>query len=158
MTIPKKLTATNDVTGALIKSKGDNRDVYASGWDAIWGKKQKEVLDAPDINLFGGVAGGGMSQLAQGGFVPEMPPIVIGQSNLEEGEQPIHTGDFSAHLINNVRMSSEFYEKLGEVILKHLKDKGNISPAINLNTTVDTNPPADDENVSKDVLRGHNEH
>lgn len=36
---PKKLTATNDVTGALIKSKGTNQEEYNNGWDAIWGKK-----------------------------------------------------------------------------------------------------------------------
>ena len=38
---PKRFTATNDSTGALIKSRPDNQDSYASGWDLIWGKKDK---------------------------------------------------------------------------------------------------------------------
>lgn len=39
---PKRFTATNDVTGALIKTKADNQDVYAEGWERIFGKKKKE--------------------------------------------------------------------------------------------------------------------
>ena len=39
---PKRFTATNDVTGALIKSRPDNQDVYAEGWERIFGKKKKE--------------------------------------------------------------------------------------------------------------------
>lgn len=41
-TTPKRFTATNDVTGALIKSKCDNHEVYALNWEVIFGKKQKE--------------------------------------------------------------------------------------------------------------------
>lgn len=37
---PKRLTAINDCTGALIKSRGTNQEEFASGWDAIWGKKE----------------------------------------------------------------------------------------------------------------------
>ena len=40
---PKRLTATNAVTGALIKSRGTNQDVYADGWDRIFGKKDDKV-------------------------------------------------------------------------------------------------------------------
>lgn len=39
---PKRYTATNDITGALIKSKADNQEAYASGWDRIFGKKNSE--------------------------------------------------------------------------------------------------------------------
>lgn len=38
---PKKYTAINDITGALIKSKGTNQEAYASGWDVIFNKKNK---------------------------------------------------------------------------------------------------------------------
>lgn len=39
------MTAKNDVTGDLIKSK-TNSDAYASGWDRIFGKKkQEQALD-----------------------------------------------------------------------------------------------------------------
>lgn len=41
-TTPKRFTATNEVTGALIKSKCDNHEVYALNWEVIFGKKQKE--------------------------------------------------------------------------------------------------------------------
>lgn len=39
---PKRFTATNDVTGALIKTKADNQDAFAEGWERIFGKKKKE--------------------------------------------------------------------------------------------------------------------
>ena len=39
---PKRFTAVNESTGALIKSRPDNQDVYAEGWERIFGKKQKE--------------------------------------------------------------------------------------------------------------------
>lgn len=35
-------TATNPVTGDLIKTKGSN-DQYRSGWDRIFGNKDKQV-------------------------------------------------------------------------------------------------------------------
>lgn len=41
-TTPKRFTATNDVTGALIKSKADNQDTFAEGWERIFGNKKKE--------------------------------------------------------------------------------------------------------------------
>lgn len=38
------MTAKNDITGDLIKSKGNN-SAYSDGWDRIFGKKkQKEAL------------------------------------------------------------------------------------------------------------------
>ena len=37
-TTPKRFTATNDVTGALIKTKADNQDAFAEGWERIFGK------------------------------------------------------------------------------------------------------------------------
>lgn len=39
---PKRFTATNDVTGALIKTKADNQDAFAEGWERIFGNKKKE--------------------------------------------------------------------------------------------------------------------
>jgi hypothetical protein len=51
-TTPKRFTAINDVTGALIKSGSDNQDAYSKNWEAIWGKKtlddKKAVQDEPD--------------------------------------------------------------------------------------------------------------
>ena len=38
---PKRFTAKNDVTGDLIKNKTSNQDAYASGWDRIFGNKNK---------------------------------------------------------------------------------------------------------------------
>lgn len=40
------MTAKNDITGDLIKSKGNN-SAYSDGWDRIFGKKKKqeEALD-----------------------------------------------------------------------------------------------------------------
>lgn len=35
------MTAKNDITGDLIKSKGNN-SAYSDGWDRIFGKKKKE--------------------------------------------------------------------------------------------------------------------
>ena len=32
---PKRFTAVNDVTGALIKSKSDNQDAYSTGYDIL---------------------------------------------------------------------------------------------------------------------------
>jgi len=32
---PKRFTATNDVTGALIKSKTDNHEAYANGYEIL---------------------------------------------------------------------------------------------------------------------------
>lgn len=43
-TTPKRFTATNDVTGALIKTKADNQDAFAEGWERIFGKKKKEEI------------------------------------------------------------------------------------------------------------------
>lgn len=39
---PKRFTATNEVTGALIKTKADNQDAFAEGWERIFGNKKKE--------------------------------------------------------------------------------------------------------------------
>ena len=39
---PKRFTATNDVTGALIKTNADNQDAFAEGWERIFGNKKKE--------------------------------------------------------------------------------------------------------------------
>lgn len=39
---PKRYTATNDVTGDLIKSKSGNQEAYSDGWDRIFGKKNKD--------------------------------------------------------------------------------------------------------------------
>ena len=41
-TTPKRFTATNDVSGALIKTKADDQDAFAEGWERIFGKKKKE--------------------------------------------------------------------------------------------------------------------
>jgi len=38
---PTRYTATNDVTGDLIKSKSGNQEAYSDGWDRIFGKKNK---------------------------------------------------------------------------------------------------------------------
>lgn len=32
---PKRFTAVNDITGALIKSKSDNQDAYSKGYDIL---------------------------------------------------------------------------------------------------------------------------
>lgn len=42
---PKRLTAINPITGALIKSRGTNQDVYADGWDRIFGNAPIEHDD-----------------------------------------------------------------------------------------------------------------
>jgi len=39
---PKRFTAVNESTGALIKSRPDNQDVFAEGWERIFGNKKKE--------------------------------------------------------------------------------------------------------------------
>ena len=39
---PKRFTATNDVTGALIKSKSDNQDAYSKGYDLLKSGSSKE--------------------------------------------------------------------------------------------------------------------
>ena len=39
---PKRFTAVNESTGALIKSRPDNQEAFAEGWERIFGKKQKE--------------------------------------------------------------------------------------------------------------------
>ena len=39
---PKRFTAVNESTGALIKTKADNQDAFAEGWERIFGKKKKE--------------------------------------------------------------------------------------------------------------------
>lgn len=42
------MTARNDITGALIKTKGAT-DAYRSNWDAIFGKK--EVTPEPAVEV-----------------------------------------------------------------------------------------------------------
>ena len=44
-TTPKRFTATNDVTGALIKSRADGQDAYADGWSRIFGNKEQEKVE-----------------------------------------------------------------------------------------------------------------
>lgn len=39
---PKRFTATNDITGALIKSKSDNQDAYSNGYDLLKSGASKE--------------------------------------------------------------------------------------------------------------------
>jgi hypothetical protein len=36
------MTAVNPITGDLIKTKTGNQSAYESGWDRIFGKKEKE--------------------------------------------------------------------------------------------------------------------
>lgn len=42
-TTPKRFTATNPVTGDLIKSRANNQDVYAENLDKIFGKKPSKL-------------------------------------------------------------------------------------------------------------------
>lgn len=46
------MSAKNDVTGDSLKSKTDNQDAYATGWDLIWAKKDKtqETKDTKQDN------------------------------------------------------------------------------------------------------------
>lgn len=44
-TTPKRFTATNDVTGALIKSRADGQNAYADGWSRIFGNKEQEKVE-----------------------------------------------------------------------------------------------------------------
>ena len=44
-----KKTARNDVTGDWIQSK-PNSDMFADGWDIIFGKKKKEPLAEYELN------------------------------------------------------------------------------------------------------------
>ena len=39
---PKRFTAVNESTGALIKSRPDNQEAFAEGWERIFGNKKKE--------------------------------------------------------------------------------------------------------------------
>lgn len=40
-------TTINNVTGDLIKTKVGNQSAYESGWEAIFGNKNKETQNAP---------------------------------------------------------------------------------------------------------------
>ena len=42
MTYPSRMTARNEITGEAIQSRATNQDAYASGWDRIFGKKEKD--------------------------------------------------------------------------------------------------------------------
>jgi hypothetical protein len=54
---PKHFTATNDITGALIKTRTDGQSNYASGWDLLWGKGKQNDLDNTDANVLPSVDG-----------------------------------------------------------------------------------------------------
>jgi hypothetical protein len=43
----KKYTATNDVTGALLKSKPPSKE-YEDGWERIFGSKKTEEKEASE--------------------------------------------------------------------------------------------------------------
>lgn len=47
MEYPKRYTSTNEITGDLIKSKGDNRDRYAQGWDKVFNSCPEEAPEQP---------------------------------------------------------------------------------------------------------------
>lgn len=49
---PKRFTAINDVTGALIKSKATLTTEYANGWDAVWGKKEVAPEISDNVQLY----------------------------------------------------------------------------------------------------------
>lgn len=42
---PKRFTATNDITGALIKSRTSGQDAYSANYDAIFRKPQPETTE-----------------------------------------------------------------------------------------------------------------
>jgi len=43
------MTSKNDITGdSIINNKGD-KEKFASGWDAIWGKKKEPKNEEPVI-------------------------------------------------------------------------------------------------------------
>lgn len=48
MEYPKRMTAINETTGALIKSKTDNQEGYAKGWDLIFGVKKEFEYEIDD--------------------------------------------------------------------------------------------------------------
>lgn len=61
---PKHITATNEVTGALIKTRTDNQDQYAKGWDAIFGK-------GIEASAEDGISVAAFNEIVDTGFVEE---------------------------------------------------------------------------------------